>query len=327
MRFILIPALLLFTMLLTAQKPVQLIFDHEVDGIDLAFGQNYEHSYGMFSIYRLQYYLSNITLLHDGGQETDFKGEYLLVNGNKKAYDLGLASLSNVEGIKWNVGIDSTMNHSDPAFWPEGHPLAYQNPSTHWGWVSGYRFLCFEGLFDYNKDDVPEKIWEFHAVGDAVLTPVNVILTNVDLSGDTIKILLKANYSKLFKGVHIDNILHGDGTMVRDMMKNFTSGPVFTADAISSIPANAVESDVYFKIIGNPSISQATIEINNGGINSNAELVIYNTDGRQISSYLITPETSRIVTPHLDSGMYIIGLKRHDILLQYEKCVIIDYTR
>lgn len=320
MRLIFTFLLMCVAMVLFGQKQVRVIFDHEVDGIDLNFGQNYNHPYGMFSIHRLQYYLSNISIVHDGAQETTFKGHYVLVNGNQTTYDIGVASINSIEGIKWNIGVDSTMNHSDPAFWPEGHPLAYQNPSTHWGWVSGYRFLCFEGLFDYNSDNVPEKIWEFHAVGDALLTPISLAIQAAETVGDTINIYIKADYSKLFIGVHIDNILHGAGSKVTKMMSNFVTAPVFSESSAPTSVDNPQTVQNYFTLLGNPSAESASIQMHPAA-GPDAELFLLDLNGHQ-RGYWTNTSSGRIETPSLPSGLYILGLRKNSKWVQVQQCVI-----
>lgn len=55
----------------------------------------------------------------------------------------------NYQGISFGVGIDSVLNHSDPALLSASHPFSYNVSSDlHWGWSTGYIFLKMEGFAD-----------------------------------------------------------------------------------------------------------------------------------------------------------------------------------
>lgn len=245
-----------------SQKNVTLSIQHGIQGEPFEFGKVWPHPYGAFSVFRMQFYLSDIVLIHDGGQHKALKSLYLLVNADQTDYDLGEVEVGQIEGIRFHIGVDSSTNHADPALWPADHPLAYQEPSMHWGWTSGYRFMAFEGLFDFNKNGDPEKVWEFHAVGDALLTPVTISVPPI-VDGKNIRLEVKADYDRLFNnGVHIDNILHGDGTLVREMMENFVKGPVFHSAALVSSTSSSFASDLAVSILGNPSTGFARVQVN-----------------------------------------------------------------
>ena len=99
-----------------------------------------------FSPRLLRYYISNITIIHDGGQRTPASRMYLLVDvKNQPRYTIGTFNISRIDSIEFHIGVDYMANHSDPALQAPGHPLALQNPSMHWGWSAGYRFITYEG--------------------------------------------------------------------------------------------------------------------------------------------------------------------------------------
>jgi len=50
-------------------------------------------------------------------------------------------------GIKFDFGVDSTLNHSDPATYATNHPLSIYN-GNFWTWNSGYIFTKIEGKID-----------------------------------------------------------------------------------------------------------------------------------------------------------------------------------
>lgn len=245
--------------MMAQQTPISLYIQHSIDDKGLTPGEVYSSNQGNFMVTRLSYYLSDIQIIHDGGLRTPFPDLYLLVHGNQSEFDLGEAFVNSIEGIAFNVGVDSTTNHADPALWPAAHPLAFQSPSMHWGWASGYRFLAFEGLLDKNQDGDPEKIWEFHVVGDALLTHVEVMLDGPQPVSESGTIHISGDYFKLFNGVSMDNILHGSGSLITKMMSNFVNGPVFTGqNLVSSTNPESLEKPL-LTVLGNP--AQGVIQV------------------------------------------------------------------
>ena len=61
------------------------------------------------------------------------------------------------------MGVELEYNHEDPSLYQQSHPLAHQNPSMHWGWTSGYRFLCVDGEAGASLSDM----MQLHSLGDA----------------------------------------------------------------------------------------------------------------------------------------------------------------
>jgi len=91
-----------------------------------------------------------------------YLGEVRLANGSvEKAladvlyFDLGDGPVSRTwrvdtgawMGLKAGLGVPSSLNYADPAGYGPGHPLNVSN-GTHWGWLTGYRFVMFEGRYD-----------------------------------------------------------------------------------------------------------------------------------------------------------------------------------
>ena len=160
-----------------AQTQVSLRIDHQLgqSEVDQPFvaatpaGESVE-------VDRLEYYLSAFTLVHDGGLETPIEGAFVLADAFvNEVHPLGSAEgVQNVELLKFTVGIDPENNHADPVLWNEGHPLAPQVPSMHWGWSAGYRFIALEGASD-------GATLEIHALGDDNHTPGNMeVLASIE---------------------------------------------------------------------------------------------------------------------------------------------------
>lgn len=76
----------------------------------------------------------------------------------QKGYQLGLAvgEASSFQNITSNLGVDSILNHSDPAAFPNNSALNIANANDmHWGWNPGYIFVKIEAKVDTIPDGNP----------------------------------------------------------------------------------------------------------------------------------------------------------------------------
>lgn len=115
-----------------------------------------DNTYYDVSAYRykmslMNIYISNITLLKDDGTEVLAKDVALLrwddnFLGDTEDVEL-IVEAGSYTGLKFDLGLDSTLNATDPNVVDRDHPLSiYQG--TFWNWNDGYRFVMLEGNFD-----------------------------------------------------------------------------------------------------------------------------------------------------------------------------------
>ncbi len=258
-HILLITMLLAFGSLLQAQKNVVLNFNHRIDNLPVQFdGTVYNTTNGIFNVNRIQYYLSGFQLVHDGGQIMDLTGLYLLVSGDTASYHLGTYNVSNIEEIRYDVGVDSATNHLDPATYLPGDPLAYQNPSMHWGWSPGYMFFIFMGEASSSATVQPNTTMEFVAVGDQYLTPYALdVSLATETIGNDITIYIKTDYNLMFGKTVMAQIYHGSGGAMDQVMENLATLPVFTPDNRTSI--DQIPDVLELSIAPNPIVDKAVI--------------------------------------------------------------------
>ncbi len=252
-------------------KNISLNLQHFVGEASMFVNEEYQSLEGtMFKINRCQYYISEIQLVHDGGQTTDLTDVYLLVNGNQNMYgsadmyELGEYDIENLEAVNFFVGVPEGVNHDDPSSWGAGHPLAPQNPSMHWGWAAGYRFIALEGRSDPEGDGSLQAIFEFHAVSDSYYTPVSVETEGID-EGDDLTIALKVDYNKMLEGVNLAGVVHGTGADNAQIMNNIEGNNVFV-EAPPSLPQETFEVEGTSLNISGESANEmlsATTNLNN----------------------------------------------------------------
>ena len=224
-----------------AANTVRLSIQHMLNGSEFALmkvARSPEGSYE-FIVTELRYYLSNIIIVHDGGQRTRCQDVFLLVDANNPSmFELGIYDITNVEGIEFGVGIDQIYNHLDPSTYPPGHPLGHQNPSMHWGWAAGYRFCTFEGKAAPSNAE-SGNVFQIHSTGDknyqTVALPVNASFEQGPSSG-TLTIPIKAEYAGLLTNINVSPgvITHGDYAEAATLMVNFDQH-VFTPGLVSDV--------------------------------------------------------------------------------------------
>ena len=161
-----------------------------------------------FQVTRMQYYISEIKLIHDGGQVTPVTDLYLLVSAEKDdQFDLGSFALENIEGIEFSIGVDEAHNHLDPALYSTHHPLALHNPSMHWGWAAGYRFIALEGKSSNNGGTSFPDDFQIHTIGDVNYETVTLAVQGF-LNEGKLNIHIDANYTQTLKGINVQGGLY-----------------------------------------------------------------------------------------------------------------------
>jgi hypothetical protein len=204
-----------------------------------------------YIISRAQFYVSNIELIHDGGQILPLTNTYLLVNANQTNYPIGEYAINTLEAVRFKVGIDATTNHADPTLYPSGHPLALQTPSMHWGWAGGYRFVALEG-----QTADASSSFQYHALGDEFLTSVEVPL-NLSASSTGITAPLYTDYAKFMEGLYLMGNVHGGGHFIEVLMSNIQNGGITSDVPTSTILAPSANNIAYNT--PNPFAQQTTL--------------------------------------------------------------------
>jgi len=64
-----------------------------------------------FKLTRLEYYISGISITHDGGMETKVSDTYILAKANQtNSVLLGNLDVTNIESINFSIGVDQPPN-------------------------------------------------------------------------------------------------------------------------------------------------------------------------------------------------------------------------
>jgi len=271
-----------------------------------------------YQVTRLQYYLTRITVIHDGGQTTAIPDATLaLVNAEDETsttLPLGNINVTNIEGVKFHIGVWSPMNNDDPSLWPMGHPLAPQSPSMHWGWASGYRFLVYEGKGGANFS----QVFQMHGLGNSNYWETTVMSSAIDDNGTKV-IAVNADYVRGVDNIQVNNgvISHGDNGDAKRALENFRDF-VFTPST-TLVGVNEV-STVAWDVYPNPSSTDQSVVVALPKSNSTTELVVSNIMGQQISRTIASGE-NRVELNIETAGIYFVSLMNDGIVVATKRII------
>lgn len=321
MKKVLLSLLLLSAFInLDAQKNVILHFIQKAGSEDFALNTPFTTEAGsQYQATRLEYYVSLPFVIHDGGQVTNAPTRYFLIDAGEEAWlELGEMNVENVEGITFSLGVDEARNHLDPALYPADHPLALQNPSMHWGWVGGYRFIAMEG----NSGGNLAYSFEIHSIGDELYRTVNLPVEAV-AEGDDLVIHLRADYNKLLENIDVSGGLIAHGTLgaCTSIMDNIGS-IVFSPQSATSVKDQAFNGT--FRISPNPAASgmgEASFYLPRG---HEYQLALTDLAGRTLSIHSLCAGQVNAELQAPGAGMYLVQLLQNGRPVATEKWVVTE---
>ena len=302
-----------------AQNSIHLNIHHKLSDtefeMDQAAKNNLEHD---FKLNRLEYYISEITLIHDGGTETLIEDLWVLADASTLTeVDLGLHDVSTLEKILLHVGVDPDHNHLDPSSYQGTHPLAPKFPSMHWGWTAGYRFVALEGKGGTNLD----QVIELHGLGDT-----NYLTTEIELDitaeDNSIVINLDADYTKALENIEVNNgvIVHGDNFQAKQCLENFRDYVFSPSGTISS--TNEFIDSHQFEIYPNPITDGLTTLKLDSKASGSYDVSIISLDGKQVN-YLSAVSTGQTIDFSAQApGIYFMNLIKDGITIHSNKVVV-----
>lgn len=302
-----------------AQTSVQLNIHHKLGESDFAMDTPSTNNLNNgFNVSRLEYYISEISITHDGGTRTNINDLWVLVDASEATeIDLGNHDITSVEMITFHIGVDEAHNHLDPASYESDHPLAPQLPSMHWGWSSGYRFVAYEGLGGSNLN----QTFQLHGLGDNnyFRTDVQIAATAVD---DQLVLDLNADYTRALEDINVSGglIVHGEFAEAKKVLENFRDY-VFT-------PTNSTTNTVDFSEISsfdvfpNPTnAGQSTIRVSSAD-NQIYQIEISNLLGQKIRHFNAVAANTDLSIHLEEPGLYLVSLIKEGQTVLTQKLMV-----
>ena len=298
-----------------AQKNVKVKINHKMNGVPFALNTETNNSFGnKLNFKRVQYYLSNFKIVHDGGTETTVSDKYFLVDASKSIdLDLGVHNVTTIEKIIFSVGVDKDKNHLNPAIYSDTHALAPKSPSMHWGWASGYRFVAIEGKSGTNLS----RTWEFHSLGDKYFYTI-YLPTAATANGNELLITLNADYSKALSGINISEgmVVHGEENQDLIVLDNFRDSVFSNLDGVLKIGKISLEQ---YRVYPNPS-SDGEFQINSDIIRDASSIKVYDLLGKEINSISMDEVITSFNIPN--NGVYFIRITLKNNTIYSQKLIV-----
>ncbi|MBU3678926.1 MAG: hypothetical protein FGM32_04880 [Candidatus Kapabacteria bacterium] len=269
------------------------------------------------SFYRpelLRYYISQITIHHDGEKHTPLPDTYILVDVKEvQRYSLGDLDVGSVDSITFFIGVDKDRNHLDPTTYPEWHPLALKTPSMHWGWAAGYRFVTYEGMAGTSESKLTAG-FQIHTLDDALYTRVACAASSTRTAVG-LDVPLRADYGRLLETIDVSKglIMHGSTDEAITLMRNMGSA-VYSPGITTSVEADDERTS---SLAPNPATDVVQLQTDV------VEVRISDMSSATVLSASITAGSPLLSVSTLPNGTYSVILRRADGSIRHELLVIV----
>lgn len=302
-----------------AQSDVYLQINHLLNDNPFEFSVAQTNNLGEdFNVSRMEYYMSEITLVHDGGMTTELEDTWILVDaGAFTNVYLGSFDITELESISFGIGVQSDFNHLDPSTYPTGHPLAPKSPSMHWGWAAGYRFVAMEGKAASGLT----QTFEVHALGD-----VNYQITSVASAGTwndgVLYVALDGDYAMALKDVSVAGglISHGETGASIDVLVNFNQEVFREGAANTTLSVSQLPLSLDMRIAPNPAAQQVWVQVSQS-LPSGSMLLLVDIRGREVLRMPATPQME-IDLQSYPAGLYNVCLENDHQIISVQQLYI-----
>jgi hypothetical protein len=322
---------ILFTLLISisfaswGQKAVYLHLNPKVNGVDLQLNTTYTAIDGKaFKLDHFDYYLSEILLKHDAGQEINLNQDIYLVEPENHTFLLGNFNVDVIEQLNFTVGVPKKWNmqsgteSQDISLYPETHPLSFQTPSMYWGWLSGYMHMIIGGFSDSHADGDPDAYFELHNLGGNNQQIVELNVTQTNTSSNQIDIYVDCNIEQWIKNIPLATVgvSHDEVGVNKTILDNVQVEPVFTLASSASLAefdnskiTTWTENQMLF-------VKWETLKEGN-------KCNIIDQQGKLVQTQLMLNTEGTISFKNLKSGFYLLQLEdKNGNLLHAKKTII-----
>jgi len=314
---------LIFSLSAYSQSDVYLKINHLLGASPFAFNTTVSNNlFHNFEINRMEYYISSISISHDGGTVTNISNTWILANASTPIYQLlGNYNITSIESVSFSIGVETPTNHNDPSLLAASSPLSPKSPSMHWGWSPGYRFVAMEGMAGFTT---PNQVFELHGLGDVNYYNQTIITTGTsDANGLVVE--LNADYEQAIKSINVAPgiISHGEINEAKNMLKNFRDN-VFTATEATVTVDEIAKGDNHFSMYPNPMRKGEALTVKYDGNLTDPTIEVMDLSGRVIAIQKLD-NSNQFVFNGLDKGVYFGNLKSFNSqVTNTEKLIVTD---
>jgi hypothetical protein len=265
----------------------------------------------LFRLDHFDYYVSNIVLTHDGGQQTMFLNQVFLIEPTNQTIYLGFLPIQQIESVDFLVGVPKELNTQSGVFsqdistYPETHPLSFQSPSMYWGWQAGYMHMILGGWNDINGNnniETNEGYFELHNLGDQNQQSVSitsVIQTNT--SSDQTDVFINCHLDRWIENIPLgtSGVAHGSTGVNEILLNNVTNQTVFEQSPTAGIQPVGISQFTYSVAKGELTVYCITKHLKN--------IHLTKADGTIVYQHNFTENCDKLVISSLIPGIYFIN--------------------
>ncbi len=293
-----------------AQKSVSIHIEPQVSGNPFVLNVPFVGWDGkLVSAEHFNYYLSKISIQHDGGQTLNISDSIFLIKPTDYTHYLGVLNVNTIEQISFMIGVPQELNTQsgslaqDISTYPENHPLSFQSPSMYWGWQSGYMHMIIGGKVDGDNDGVAEKAFELHNLGNSNQQQINLSVVQTNISSNEISIDLRCHVDSWLKNIDLEasSIAHGETGVNAQVMDNASTQSVFDQAANASL---STTKQALMKV----KTSDGSMTIEWIGMQNLQSCSLFDIDGKLIRSERTEDSEGSIKWSGLQSGLRLIQL-------------------
>ncbi|MFM7636802.1 MAG: MbnP family protein [Crocinitomicaceae bacterium] len=266
----------------------------------------------IFLLDHFDYYVSNFTITHDGGQQTTFFNLVFLIEPANHTVYLGYLPIQQIEKVEFLVGVPKELNtqsgvlSQDISLYPETHPLSFQTPSMYWGWQAGYMHMIIGGWNDVNGNNTIESnegYFELHNLGDQNQQAVSlssIIQTNT--SSDQTDIFIDCHLDRWIQSISlgISGITHGSTGVNETILDNVVTKNVFEQSPSAGMSEETVLPFSF-------TTAKGEIVIHWSEAQPPKHLSVLSMDGKSIFQYNFNEFCEKSIVSSLISGLYHIS--------------------
>lgn len=304
MRLFFVTFTVLLSFFASAQTPVKLVIHHKLGSNSFALGSTATNNLGnTYNLSRMEYYMTKFTIVYNGGQLLPVSDDVVaLVNasGESTEIDLGLQNVSNIEGIRFHIGVHTPVNNEDPSLYPMDHPLAPQSPSMHWGWASGYRFIALEGMASPSLN----QALELHGLGNENYFETSVLAPATVYPWEQV-IHIDADYQRGLEDIDVNGglIVHGTMAQAATMITNFRD---YVYSASQAAAVTEIADNTLLAVFPNPSNGNFQVEFM---AKEDGTLTVSDVSGKLISTQEISAGKGIQLLKVNEPGCYFVTLR------------------
>lgn len=313
MRILFLTLLLSTAISSWAQKNIFLNLTPLFGNQNFALNQTFIGNDGIaVEIQDFNYYLSDVKIFHDNGQQTNLPTSIWLVTPTQNSLYLGYLAVEQIDSINFTIGVPKRYNTQagalaqDISTYPETHPLSFQSPSMYWGWSFGYMHMITGGKADSNNDGVPNAYFELHNLGNNNQQSVT-LPTIQTTTGSQIDLNYNCHIDRWLNQMPLSSVgvLHGETGLNQSVMQNVNTQDVFTLNPSATIQEN---DNLLVSWKQNP--TELTIQgLQNQSIKN---YQVFSNTGQKVLDHQVNTPSASVPLEHLQSGLYLVNMEMHN---------------